>query len=114
MNVDIELCRILDSSGLANGRWEAELCPDFFMGCRAGLGKMSTIDKLSLGVILTDGSQSHPDGTLRALFIRHGRYVVADMLRNGVPLTIQNLSNEFMDYRQENLDEIQKMQRWYF
>lgn len=100
--------------GLANGRWEAELCPDFFMGCRAGLGNMSTIDKLSLGVILTDGSQSHPDGTLRALFIRHGRYVVADMLGNGVPLTIQNLINEFMDYRQENLDEIQKMQRWYF
>ena len=36
------------------------------------------------------------------------------MLRNGVPLTIQNLINEFMDYRQENLDEIQKMQSWYF
>ena len=57
--------------GVANGQWEAELCPDFFMGCRAGLWNMNAIDKVVMGLILTDGSPSHPEGTLRALFIRH-------------------------------------------
>lgn len=57
--------------GVANGQWKSELCPDFFMGCRAGLWNMNTIDKVVMGLILTDGSPSHPEGTLRALFIRH-------------------------------------------
>lgn len=55
--------------GVANGQWESELCPDFFMGCRAGLWNMSAIDKVVMGLILTNGSASHPEGTLRALFI---------------------------------------------
>ena len=61
--------------GVANGQWESELCPDFFMGCRAGLWNMNAIDKVVMGLILTDGSPSHPEGTLRALFIRHGKYI---------------------------------------
>ena len=100
--------------GVANGQWESELCPDFFMGCRAGLWNMNAIDKVVMGLILTDGSPSHPEGTLRALFIRHGKYIVPEMHRRGIPLTIQNLINEFMAFRQQNLNEILNQQHKYY
>ena len=100
--------------GVANGQWESELCPDFFMGCRAGLWNMNAIDKVVMGLILTDGSPSHPEGTLRALFIRHGKYVTPEMHRRGIPLTIQNLINEFMSFRQQNLNEILNQQHKYY
>lgn len=100
--------------GIANGQWESELCPDFFMGCRAGLWNMSAIDQVSLGLMLTNGSPSHPEGTLRALFIRHGKYVAPEMARRGIPLTIQNLINEFMAFRQQNLNEILNQQRKFY
>ena len=99
---------------VANGQWESELCPDFFMGCRAGLWNMNAIDKVVMGLILTDGSPSHPEGTLRALFIRHGKYIVPEMHRRGIPLTIQNLINEFMAFRQQNLNEILNQQHKYY
>lgn len=100
--------------GVANGQLESELCPDFFMGCRAGLWNMNAIDKVVMGLILTDGSTSHPEGTLRALFIRHGKYIVPEMHRRGIPLTIQNLINEFMAFRQQNLNEILNQQHKYY
>ena len=100
--------------GVANGQWESELCPDFFMGCRAGLWNMNAIDKVVMGLILTDGSPSHPEGTLRALFIRHGKYIVPEMHRRGIPLTIQNLINEFMAFRQQNLNELLNQQHKYY
>ena len=100
--------------GVANGQWESELCPDFFMGCRAGLWNMHSIEKVALGLMLTNGSPSHPEGTLRALFIRHGRYAAPEMHRRGIPLTIQNLVNEFMAFRDQNLYEIQTQQRKFY
>ena len=100
--------------GVANGQWESELCPDFFMGCRAGLWNMNAIDKVVMGLILTDGSPSHPEGTLRALFIRHGKNIAPEMHRRGIPLTIQNLINEFMSFRQQNLNEILNQQHKYY
>ena len=100
--------------GVANGQWESELCPDFFMGCRAGLWNMNAIDKVVMGLILTDGSPSHPEGTLRALFIRHGKYIVPEMHRRGIPLTIQNLIHEFMAFRQQNLNELLNQQHKYY
>lgn len=99
--------------GVNNGQWESELCPDFFIGCRAGLWNMD-ISKVSLGLLLTNGSQSHPEGALRALFIRHGQYVAPEMKRRGIPLTIQNLINEFMAFRQQNLTDIHNQQRNYY
>ncbi|MCH4155243.1 MAG: hypothetical protein LKF31_02960 [Muribaculaceae bacterium] len=91
--------------GVNNGAWESELCPDFFMGCRAGLWNMD-ISNVTLGLILTSGSQSHPVGTLRALFIRKGYYRAPEMYHQGIPLTIQNLVNEFMLFSEQNLNEI--------
>lgn len=100
--------------GVANGQWESELCPDFFMGCRAGLWNMHSIEKVALGLMLTNGSPSHPEGTLRALFIRHGRYAAPEMHRRSIPLTIQNLVNEFMAFRDQNLYVIQTQQRKFY
>ena len=34
--------------GVANGQWESELCPDFFMGCRAGLWNIGVQTKTAV------------------------------------------------------------------
>ena len=99
--------------GINNGIWEHELAADFLMGCRAGLWEMDE-SKLTVGLILTNGSPTHPEGTLRALFIRHGKYKAIEMRAKSIPLSIQNLLNEFMIYRQANLEQIHKYQRKFY
>ena len=99
--------------GINNGIWEHELAADFLMGCRAGLWNMDE-SKLTVGLILTSGSPTHPEGALRALFIRHGKYKAIEMLTKSIPLSIQNLLNEFMKYRQENLEQIHQYQRKFY
>ena len=99
--------------GINNGIWEHELAADFLMGARAGLWNMDE-SKLTVGLILTNGSPTHPEGTLRALFIRRGKYKAIEMRDNSIPLTIQNLLNEFMAYRQENLEQILHFQRKFY
>ena len=99
--------------GINNGAWENELAADFLMGCRAGLWQMDDA-KVCLGLAMTGGSPSHPEGCITVLFIRHGKYVSQDIRRRGIPLTIQNLINEFMRYRQENIGLISQYQRRYY
>ena len=48
--------------GPNNGAWEQELCCDYFMGVRAGLWNMD-VSKIALGLALTSGSTTHPEGT---------------------------------------------------
>lgn len=99
--------------GVNNGAWENELAADFLMGVRAGLWNMDE-SKVALGLMMTNGCPSHPEGLLRALFIRHGKYVSQTMRWQGIPLTMQNLINEFMRFRNENLSEILSLQRKYY
>ena len=99
--------------GVNNGIWEHELAADFLMGCRAGLWNMDE-SKLTVGLILTNASPTHPEGSLRALFIRRGKYVAIEMRNKSIPLSIQNLLNEFMKYRQENLEQIHSYQRKFY
>lgn len=99
--------------GINNGVWEQELAADFFMGCRAGLCGINE-SKITIGLILTEGSPTHPEGSLRALFIRHGKYTAIEMRNKSIPLTMQNLLNEFMAYCQANLEEILHEQRKYY
>ena len=99
--------------GPNNGAWEQELCCDYFMGVRSGLWNMD-VSKVALGLVMTSGSPTHPEGTLRALFIRYGKYHVIEMQQHGIPLTIQNLITEFDKYRLQILPDIQREQRKYF
>ena len=99
--------------GINNGIWEHELAADFLMGCRAGLWNMDD-SKIRVGLILTNGSPTHPEGALRALFVRHGMCKAIEMRDNSIPLSIQNLLNEFMAYRQENLEQIHHFQRKFY
>ena len=99
--------------GVNNGIWEHELAADFLMGCRAGLWGMDD-SKLIVGLLLTNASPTHPEGTLRALFIRRGKYKAIEMRDKFIPLTIPNLLNEFMIYRQENLAQIHQYQRKFY
>ena len=99
--------------GINGGVWENELAADFLMGVRAGLWNMDAT-KITVGLLMTDGSSTHPEGALRALFIRHGKYVSQAMRKQGIPLTIQNLINEFMSFRNQNLAEIHRFQRKFY
>lgn len=99
--------------GVNNGIWENELAADFMMGCRAGLWNMDA-SKVCLGLAMTNGSPTHPDGSLRVLFIQHGKYVTKAMLSNGISLTIQNLINEFMAFREQNLADILRLERKFY
>ena len=99
--------------GINNGIWEHELAADFLMGCRAGLWGMDD-SMIRVGLILTNGSLTHPEGALRALFVRHGMYKAIEMRDNSIPLSIRNLLNEFMAYRQENLEQIHHFQRKFY
>lgn len=99
--------------GINNGIWERELAADFLMGCRAGLWGMDD-SKIRVGLIMTNGSLTHPEGTIRALFVRHGMHKVIEMRDNFIPLSIQNLLNEFIEYRQDNLEQIHYYQRKFY
>ena len=99
--------------GINGGVWENELAADFLMGVRAGLWNMDAT-KITVGLLMTDGSPTHPEGALRALFIRHGKYVSQAMRKQGIPLTIQNLINEFMSFRNQNLAKIHRFQRKFY
>lgn len=69
---------------------------------------------IEVGLILTNASPTHPEGALRALFVRHGMYKAIEMRDNSIPLSIKNLLNEFMAYRQENLEQIHHFQRKFY
>ncbi len=99
--------------GINNGVWEHELAADFFMGCRAGLWNMDE-SRICTGLILTNGTPTHPEGALRVLFIRHGKYKAIEMRDNSIPLTVPNLLNAFMAYRQENLEQIHRFQQKFY
>lgn len=99
--------------GPNNGAWEQELCCDFFMGVRSGLWNMD-VSKITMGLILTSGSTTHPEGALRAMFIRYGKYHVIEMQQQGIPLTIQNLITEFDKYRLQLFTTIQQAQSKFF
>lgn len=99
--------------GPNNGAWEQELCCDYLMGVRSGLWNMD-VSKITMGLIMTSGNTTHPEGTLRAMFIRYGKYHVKEMQQQGMPLTIQNLINEFERYRLLMLPDIQNEQRKFF
>ena len=99
--------------GVNNGIWEQELAADYLMGCRAGLHNMNN-SKILVSLFLTPGSYSHPDGMIRALFVRDAKFRVIEMRDNSIPLTIPNLLNEFMACSQKYLQEIQECQQKYY
>ena len=99
--------------GPNNGAWEEELCCDYFMGVRSGLMNMD-ISKVALGLSMTSGSITHPEGLLRAMFIQYGKYHVQEMQKLGLSLTMPNLLYEFEKYRCKMQSEIVKQQRKYF
>ena len=91
--------------GVANGIWEHELLADFFMGIRAGLWSID-FGLPMIGLFLTQGSPTHPEGMLRGMFIRHGKYLAQRMLMEGAPKTLE--------YREEMMEEIVNYQSKYY
>lgn len=98
--------------GVNGGAWEEELAADFLMGVRAALWGMDDL-KISNALRVTSGSDTHPEGILRSLFIHQGHYIALVMRDQGVPLTIQNLINQFMAFREQHFYDILHFQRKY-
>lgn len=99
--------------GVANGIWEHELLADFFMGIRAGLWSID-FGLPMIGLFLTQDSPTHPEGMVRGMFIRHGKYLAQRMLMEGKPKTIEYIFNKFLEYREEMMDEIINYQSKYY
>ena len=99
--------------GVANGIWEHELLADFFMGIRAGLWSID-FGLPMIGLFLTQGSPTHPEGMLRGMFIRHGKYLAQRMLMEGAPKTLEYIFNKFLEYREEMMEEIVNYQSKYY
>ena len=83
-------------------RWDAEL----------GFETWSLLGVF--GSAVTNGTPTHPNGSLRVLFIQHGKYVTKAMQSNGISLTIQNLINEVMAFREQNLPDILRLERRFY
>lgn len=68
--------------------WEEELACDFFGGVHAGM-KGLNLDNFEASLGQTEGSDSHPNGALRAEFIEYGKQVAKEMQDRGVEITFK-------------------------
>lgn len=74
--------------------WEHELACDFFAGIHAGMKGIGTSNfEEALGN--TQGSSSHPTGSLRADFIEYGKDIVHEMQARHVPVTFEGCLERF-------------------
>ena len=74
--------------------WAQELGADFFMGVRS---EMLGLPNGNLEKVLGEskGGLSHPPGNLRLQAIQYGREVVRDYQKAGIPITMQNMRENF-------------------
>lgn len=80
---------------------EQELACDFFAGVHAGI---EHIDALPLMEALedTEGGDTHPSGELRAEFIRYGKEMADEMMKQDVPITFEACMERFQSFLSEH------------
>lgn len=102
--------------GLNGGRWEEELCCDFFMGVRTGLDHISrdSFELVRNGFALCDGTRSHPVGTLRQEILSYGLFVANLNLIHRVRQTIPEYLMNFNEWRLKNDIRIKEAQALYY
>ena len=102
--------------GLNGGRWEEELCCDFFMGVRTGLDHISrnSFELVRNGFALCDGTRSHPVGTLRQDILSYGLFVANLNLIHRVRQTIPEYLMKFNEWRLKNDIRIKEAQAPYY
>lgn len=99
--------------GLNNGRWEEELCCDFFMGVRCGIDKFSflALDNVRKGLKDNPGAVTHPTGKLRYDVISYGITYVGYMdLIQKRRRSISEYLQIFETWRQKHAEEIRQAQ----
>lgn len=84
-----------------------ELACDFFVGVHSVVADID-VEQFSDTLGQTMESTTHPSGELRAEAVEHGRYIVEDMLSQGIPVTFENCIEQFDDFLSEhpNLDSV--------
>jgi len=80
--------------------WEEELACDYFAGFRAGL-QNKDISHFQDALEHTEGSVTHPDGTLRAEFIEYGKQVAEQMQQDHITPTFENCIDAFNKHFRE-------------
>ena len=103
--------------GLNDGSWEEELCCDFFMGVRAGLGDIDpkAMQAVREGLSQSEGSTTHPTGKLRYDIISYGYTWVGgfDLIHHRKRSRSEYI-RLFDEWRIKHLDEIREAQRPFF
>ena len=87
--------------------WEHELACDFYAGVHAGLHGIDT-ENIELALGKTHGSYSHPEGILRADFIKYGEQVAHEMSARHIPLTFEGCLERFNQHLIEKEDMIEQ------
>lgn len=99
--------------GLDDGRWEEELCCDFFMGVRAGLDHISykSFEIVQAGLASCVGARSHPIGILRKEVLSYGLIYVANLdIIHRIRRTIPEYLVKFNEWRLKNEVRIKEAQ----
>lgn len=103
--------------GIEGGKWEEELCCDFFIGVRAGMGAFSrqSFDAVRNGLLPCGGSRSHPTGKLRHMVISYAYTYVGSMdLIQGRQRTFEEYLAVFDKWRIKHIIDIQMEQALYY
>ena len=83
--------------GVYNDSWEEELACDFFAGIHAGL-KGINLDNFEESLGMTNGSNSHPCGTLRIEFVEYGQKIAQEMQDRNIEVTYDRCIEYLNDY----------------
>ncbi len=103
--------------GWNNGRWENELCCDFFMGVRSRLDlniSQAAFDQVCGGLSKTPGAMSHPVGSLREEIMRYGRGIAGFDLVQSRKRSIGEYYNKFLEWLGKNHQRIQLIQKRFY
>lgn len=89
--------RILQTMKTEFNSWDEELCCDYMAGVRAGLNNIDTTDFTS-SLEDTQGSDTHPDGTLRVEAVNEGIAYAKQCLTNHETPSFVECFMHFQDY----------------
>ena len=84
-------------------RQHEELVCDYFAGIHAGLNDINS-DQFEEAIGKTNGSETHPNGTLRVEVIEYGKQIASEMKAQGIEPSFEYCLDRFDDFHPTNSD----------